>query len=132
MTTRLAFLTLALLGVAGLAQAQTMGTSSGYPLQRDTQQAIYQRNIHLGERISHILGGVQPWRVGLSRAAHRQTEHPTRVRGLHARHCVLNHQTALRRDAQLRRPRQEDIRRRLAVRHTLAGNRRLQPLSQSQ
>ena len=40
MTTRLAFLTLALLGVAGLAQAQTMGTSSGYSLQRDTQQAM--------------------------------------------------------------------------------------------
>ena len=31
MTTRLAFLTLALLGVAGLAQAQTTGSGAAYP-----------------------------------------------------------------------------------------------------
>ncbi len=41
MKMRLAFLTLALLGVGGLAQAQTtMGSSPTYPAQRDTQQAM--------------------------------------------------------------------------------------------
>jgi hypothetical protein len=39
MTTRLAFLTLALIGAAGLAHAQSMG-SSAYPAQNDTQQAM--------------------------------------------------------------------------------------------
>ena len=88
----------------------------------EAQQAVYQGDAGVRERVNQRVGGVQAGRVGLASAAHREATHPARMSGGHSGWRVFDDEAMRGRNVQPFGGGEEDIRRGLAMRHLLAGD----------